>query len=96
VDGRLRYTHQVTYAELVEPDPDGEPDHQCKVKACCNPWHLRYGTHRENGLTGQGGTLAQCPAGHNRAKAGTRKNGRCAECDREDCRRRRRQNLTKE
>jgi hypothetical protein len=89
VDGRLVYTHQVTYRELIDPNPEGEPDHLCKVKACCNPWHLLYGSHRDNTRTGQGGTVTHCPNGHERTTAGQRANRRCAECDREYHRRRR-------
>jgi len=83
VDGKTRYTHQLTYEVLIGPLPPGEPDHLCKVKACCNPWHLRYGTHADN-LRTVHGTLTHCSRGHLRRQSGQAKNRRCAECARED------------
>jgi hypothetical protein len=83
VDGRLAYTHQITYEALIGPRPEGEPDHLCKTKECCNPWHLRYGPHGDNMLTIRG-TLSKCRRGHDRDKYGKTSGRGCAECARED------------
>lgn len=41
--------HRVMYEALVGPIPEGlELDHLCRVRACCNPWHLEPVTHGEN------------------------------------------------
>jgi hypothetical protein len=44
-----RVTHRVTYEHFIATIPDGlELDHLCRVRACCNPWHLEPVTHAEN------------------------------------------------
>lgn len=68
--GRMVQTHRVTYEHFVGAIPDGlEPDHLCRVRACCNPWHLEPVTHAVNvqrGLTGGPAVrrrLPRCPCG---------------------------------
>lgn len=49
VEGVTRFCHQVTYEHWFGPVPEGlELDHLCKVRACCNPYHLEAVTHLEN------------------------------------------------
>jgi len=41
--------HRLMYEDVYGPIPDGlEVGHKCKMKACCNPKHLRAATHAEN------------------------------------------------
>ena len=48
VAGVLR-THRVAYEALKAPIPQGmEVMHLCNTKLCCNPEHLKLGTHAEN------------------------------------------------
>lgn len=50
-DGTRRNTstHIVTYEALVGPVPEGlELDHLCRVRLCCNPFHLEPVTHSQN------------------------------------------------
>jgi hypothetical protein len=62
--------HQFSFDLFHGPMPDGhEPDHLCRVTACCRPSHLEAVTHRENMLRGD--TIAakfaaktHCPQGH--------------------------------
>jgi hypothetical protein len=69
--GPVRYrTHRVTYEYLIGPVPDGlELDHLCKVRLCCNPYHLDVVTHRENILrsdspAGVHAAQTHCVKGH--------------------------------
>lgn len=69
VNGRTGYTHQVSYAELIGPMPEGlEPDHLCGTAACWNPWHLDPVTHAENvrrsRWTRHQRLKTHCPKGH--------------------------------
>lgn len=86
------YVHRLTYAAFREPIPDGLViDHLCKVKNCCNPWHLEAVTQRENVLRGdtipaRHASLTHCPRGHAYDEANTRvhKGKRyCRACQRE-------------
>lgn len=55
VEGKIMYTHR--YAFLVEfgwlPEQPYELDHLCRVKLCCNPFHLEAVTHTENVRRGE-------------------------------------------
>lgn len=74
---RKSKAHQFGYELVWGPIPDGyEPDHLCRVKACCRPSHLESVTHRENML--RGNTIAakfaaktHCPQGHPYDEANT-------------------------
>lgn len=98
VNGRTGYTHQVSYAELVGPMPEGlEPDHLCKRPDCWNPWHLDPVTHRENIRRSRWNThqllKTHCPQGHeytpeNTYQAPGRTNRTCRTCRRVDSLRR--------
>lgn len=62
--------HQFSYELHKGSIPEGkEPDHLCRVPACCNPDHLEAVTHRENCLRGVGvaaraAKVTHCPQGH--------------------------------
>ena len=58
-DGRREYTHRLIYAWLIAPLPRGRGrdipvlDHVvCDCPSCCNPFHLRLASHKENLLAG--------------------------------------------
>ncbi len=92
-EGRLNANgygpYAAQYIKYRGPVPDGlDLDHLCRVRACCNPWHLEPVTHRENIRRGVGhGTETECPSGHSYATANTRiaENGDriCRACHRE-------------
>lgn len=47
--GPVLRTHRVTYEHYRGPVPEGmQLDHLCRVRSCCNPWHLQPVTLREN------------------------------------------------
>jgi hypothetical protein len=47
--GRSREAHRVAYEIVHGPIPDGMVvRHDCDTPACCNPLHLRTGTHADN------------------------------------------------
>jgi hypothetical protein len=49
LDGHRTSAHRVSYMLFVGPIPDGlDILHNCDVKACVNPEHIRPGTHQEN------------------------------------------------
>lgn len=62
--------HRFSYELHKGPIPEGkEPDHLCRVEACCHPDHLEAVTHRENCLRGtspaaRAAKATQCPQGH--------------------------------
>jgi hypothetical protein len=73
VDGRDHYVTRVRYEREIGPIPEGmEPDHYiCDNGAggCCNPFHCRPVTRRENVLRGNSPAAAHaakthCPKGH--------------------------------
>lgn len=77
INRRPHYAHRITYEGYITTIPDGlELDHLCRVRACCNPWHLEPVTHAVNMARGHFNNsyqarLTQCPAGHPYDKANT-------------------------
>lgn len=60
---RTRLAHRVAYEAIVGPIPPGMTlDHQCGVRCCVNPAHLRPASYRENVLR------SDTPASRNLAK----------------------------
>ena len=47
-EGKKTALHRVVYELSKRTLGDLEPDHLCKVLACCNPEHLEAVTHAEN------------------------------------------------
>jgi hypothetical protein len=68
IGGKGRGAHVVAYELFVGSVPDGlELDHLCRVRCCCNPWHLEPVTHLENvrrGIAGWNFAREMCPRGH--------------------------------
>lgn len=49
VDGKMRYAHRLSHEHFAGPIPEGmQIHHECRVKLCCNPSHLRVVTPMEN------------------------------------------------
>lgn len=47
--GRSQYAHRVAFALVNGPIPDGKHVmHTCDNRLCCNPNHLKLGTHMDN------------------------------------------------
>lgn len=97
---RPRTAHRAAYQALIAPIPDGlELDHLCRVRSCCNPWHLEPVTKTINVRRGLAPKVVsgkwqkartECPQGHPYDQVNTaRRNGRrhCRACDRERARR---------
>jgi hypothetical protein len=69
-DGRVRPVHHVVWSLTVGAFPEGmEPDHLCRVRACCNPAHLEPVTQRINLMRGASPSASyarrsHCDAGH--------------------------------
>jgi hypothetical protein len=69
---KLEYAHTSMYVEFIGPVPEGlELDHLCRVRDCCNPYHLEAVTHAENLRRGMAGKVnnhckakTHCPQGH--------------------------------
>ena len=73
VNGRMQLVHRVRYEREIGPIPPGaELDHficDNGLGGCCNPFHCRPTTHRENVLRGNSFASAHaakthCPKGH--------------------------------
>ena len=76
VEGRLRYVHVLAYQLWVGDIPEGtEIDHDCEVRLCFNPKHLRPLTHRENLLR-----RTTCKSGRHPWVRGARE---CRQCRRD-------------
>jgi hypothetical protein len=90
-----RTVHRVAYQILIGPIPEGlELDHLCRVRSCCNPWHLEPVTKTVNVRRGRAPKTSgawlraktHCPHGHPYDEGNTRKSpsGRrhCRACER--------------
>jgi hypothetical protein len=70
VNGRGTYVHRLSYQIWIGPIAEGlQIDHLCRVRSCCNPWHLEAVTPRTNSLRGESvaaraAKVKQCPHGH--------------------------------
>lgn len=70
LEGRIRRLHRLVYEHLRGSIPAGYvPDHLCRNRGCCNPWHLEAVPEQVNILRGEGITAAHaakthCPKGH--------------------------------
>lgn len=63
--GRLQLVHRVMYEHYFGPIPAGKDlDHLCRVRACCNPFHVEPVTRRENMLRSPHTIRPTCPHGH--------------------------------
>lgn len=62
--------HQFSFMTFKGPLPEGkEPDHECRIRRCGNPAHLRALTRRENLLAGdtipaRNASKTHCQNGH--------------------------------
>ncbi len=67
------YTHRVMYEHFIGPIPQGLVlDHLCRVRRCCNPYHLEPVTNRENYMRGdRRSATTHCPQGHPYDEANT-------------------------
>ena len=79
--------HRLTFTHFIGPVPDGlDLDHLCRVRQCCNPWHLEPVTRLVNanrGLRGTGYRDSHCKNGHEYTPENTRMKGgyrRCVRC----------------
>jgi hypothetical protein len=96
--GKYRRAHRVVWELLVGTLPAGlEPDHLCRNRACVNPDHLEFVTHRVNTLRGNAphannARKTHCPHGHEYTEANTyidQGKRRCRTCLSAKARRRR-------
>jgi hypothetical protein len=99
---RVRTVHRVAFRILIGPIPEGlELDHLCRVRRCCNPWHLEPVTKTVNIRRGLAPVTSgrwlrdrtHCPKGHPYNEENTRvsSSGRrhCRTCDRDRAKRNR-------
>lgn len=67
---RTALTHRVAYEHFVGPIPDGlSLDHLCRVRNCCNPWHLDPVDTKTNNRRGEAPRIVlnrmdRCVEGH--------------------------------
>lgn len=53
IRGREPVAHRAAYESLIGPIPPKRIlDHQCRFRACVNPWHMEPVTHKVNTLRG--------------------------------------------
>ena len=76
-NGRMQSTHKFFFEAVKGPVPQGKQlDHLCRVRACCNPFHLEPVTARENIMRGVGlaainNKKTHCSLGHEYSEANT-------------------------
>lgn len=95
---RQTHAHRIAYILTYGPLKKGQNVlHSCDNPRCCNPDHLRIGTHTENAADmilrkrNHNQKKTQCPSGHPYDETNTRhyKNERiCRACDRARIRKR--------
>jgi hypothetical protein len=92
-EGRTQFTHRVAYQLVVGPIPEGKQlDHVCRVRACCNPDHLRVVSCAENLQLRPKEPKATCINGHDRIAAGVTAQSACRQCLRDAANKFRREN----
>lgn len=65
VFGRTMKAHRWSYEYHVALIPDGLViDHLCRIRACCNPWHLEPVTGLVNAARGDNAMRTACIHGH--------------------------------
>lgn len=79
--------------------PLGDLDHQCRVRACVNPDHLREISHLEHVRDNGWSSRTHCPAGHEYTEANTiryasHRGRKCRTCHQNRNRERRRKHGT--
>ena len=63
--GIIISSHIFSYCVLRGvPSAEHELDHLCRVKHCCNPWHLEEVTHKVNMERSVPSQRTKCPKGH--------------------------------
>ena len=79
---RLVYAHRVAYEYFIADIPDGlHIDHLCRVRACCNPWHLEPVTQAENNRRAhRDNPKTHCKQGHEFTPENTRQTARQRHC----------------
>jgi HNH endonuclease len=62
----LAYAHRTTYEFFIAEIPDGlHIDHLCRVRECCNPWHLEPVSQQENNVRSKrDNPKTHCTHGH--------------------------------
>ena len=51
IGGKHTRAHRLAYEHWIGPIPEGlQPDHLCRVRRCCNPWHVEPVTQSVNVL----------------------------------------------
>ena len=80
--------HRLTYEYFIDAIPTGlHIDHLCRVRACCNPWHLEPVSQAENNLrAARANRRTACRRGHVYTPESSYSNGRqrvCVTCRRE-------------
>lgn len=78
-----RLAHRLSFERVYGPIPDGlTVDHECEVKACVEPEHLRLLTAKENSRAWQRMPLdgSTCKRGHRAWYPGSRSGRFCLTC----------------
>lgn len=76
---KTRRTHQLAFELGGGIVPDGnELHHECNMRACCNPDHIKPITHAENlrlgsGFSATNAKVTHCPFGHPYTESNTRR-----------------------
>ncbi len=96
LDGKVKYTHRVSYERFKGDIPQGLfVDHLCRNPACVNPDQLEIVTHKENilrgiGITSKNKQKTHCIRGHelkgDNLYINPRQERQCVECHRTNVR----------